>query len=185
MLNGLSAPYEPIVLALENLGIDLTSNLVKSKLLQEDIELDKNEQAQSAGTDPFHFIDSGSRYLPTFIDDFTRKAFGTAYVYIAQQFRDKLDFKNKKLIFVRYHTESKSYRLVDPATYKITNSRDVVFIENCYCTEQKDNNNCSETEKAQLEIPLSSCDTKIHDSNNPPNQTNQKDLIWKLKMRQL
>ncbi|KAF2888120.1 hypothetical protein ILUMI_18053 [Ignelater luminosus] len=42
--------------------------------------------------------------------------------------------------------------------------------------EQKDNN-CSEIEKTQVEIQLSDCDTKIHDPNYPPNQTDQKEAV--------
>ncbi|KAF2892340.1 hypothetical protein ILUMI_13832 [Ignelater luminosus] len=48
MLNGLPVPYEPIVIAPKNSVVDLTSDLVKSKLLQEDIKLDKNKEVALA-----------------------------------------------------------------------------------------------------------------------------------------
>lgn len=43
MLNGLPNSFDPMVMALENSGIDLTSELVKAKLLQEDIRTEVSE----------------------------------------------------------------------------------------------------------------------------------------------
>ncbi|KAF2901987.1 hypothetical protein ILUMI_04197 [Ignelater luminosus] len=43
-------PYEPMVMALENSGVDLTSDFVKSKLIQKDIKLDKSEREVALAT---------------------------------------------------------------------------------------------------------------------------------------
>ncbi|MCO5578866.1 hypothetical protein L7F22_032713 [Adiantum nelumboides] len=52
-----------------------------------------------------------------------------AYAHIPQQLRGKLDDKAVKLIFVGYSSGSKGYRLYNPATNKIFESRDVTFAE--------------------------------------------------------
>ncbi|MCO5575423.1 hypothetical protein L7F22_029224 [Adiantum nelumboides] len=50
-----------------------------------------------------------------------------AYAHIPQQLRGKLDDKAIKCIFVGYNSGSKGYRLHNPATNKIFESRDVIF----------------------------------------------------------
>ncbi|MCO5572729.1 hypothetical protein L7F22_026488 [Adiantum nelumboides] len=50
-----------------------------------------------------------------------------AYAHIPQQLRGKLDDKAIKCIFVGYSSGSKGYRLYNPATNKIFESRDVIF----------------------------------------------------------
>ncbi|MCO5559285.1 hypothetical protein L7F22_012881 [Adiantum nelumboides] len=52
-----------------------------------------------------------------------------AYAHIPQQLRGKLDDKAIKCIFVGYTSGSKGYRLYNPATNKIFESRDVIFAE--------------------------------------------------------
>ncbi|MCO5606361.1 hypothetical protein L7F22_060549 [Adiantum nelumboides] len=52
-----------------------------------------------------------------------------AYAHISQQLRGKLDDKAVKCIFVGYSNGSKGYRLYNPATNKIFESRDVIFAE--------------------------------------------------------
>ncbi|MCO5566282.1 hypothetical protein L7F22_019958 [Adiantum nelumboides] len=52
-----------------------------------------------------------------------------AYAHIPQQLRGKLDDKAIKCIFVGYSSGSKGYRLYNPATNKIFESRDVIFTE--------------------------------------------------------
>ncbi|MCO5594799.1 hypothetical protein L7F22_048833 [Adiantum nelumboides] len=52
-----------------------------------------------------------------------------AYAHIPQQLRGKLDDKAVKCIFVGYSSGSKGYRLYNPATNKIFESRDVIFAE--------------------------------------------------------
>ncbi|MCO5556563.1 hypothetical protein L7F22_010113 [Adiantum nelumboides] len=52
-----------------------------------------------------------------------------AYAHIPQQLRGKLDDKAIKCIFVGYSSGSKGYRLYNPATNKIFESRDVIFAE--------------------------------------------------------
>ncbi|MCO5579590.1 hypothetical protein L7F22_033447 [Adiantum nelumboides] len=52
-----------------------------------------------------------------------------AYAHIPQQLRGKLDDKAVKCIFVGYNSGSKGYRLYNPATNKIFESRDVIFAE--------------------------------------------------------
>ncbi|MCO5576454.1 hypothetical protein L7F22_030264 [Adiantum nelumboides] len=50
-----------------------------------------------------------------------------AYAHIPQQLRGKLDDKAVKCIFVGYSSGSKDYRLYNPTTNKIFESRDVIF----------------------------------------------------------
>ncbi|MCO5553831.1 hypothetical protein L7F22_007357 [Adiantum nelumboides] len=50
-----------------------------------------------------------------------------AYAHIPQQLRRKLDDKAVKCIFVGYSSGSKGYRLYNPATNNIFESRDVIF----------------------------------------------------------
>ncbi|MCO5563189.1 hypothetical protein L7F22_016826 [Adiantum nelumboides] len=50
-----------------------------------------------------------------------------AYAHIPHQLRGKLDDKAVKCIFVGYNSGSKGYRLYNPATNKIFESRDVIF----------------------------------------------------------
>ena len=58
------------------------------------------------------------------------RTFGcTAYAYVPQQKRQKLDPKSEKLIMVGYSEVSKGYRLLNIETNKITISRDVTFFE--------------------------------------------------------
>ncbi|MCO5570287.1 hypothetical protein L7F22_024005 [Adiantum nelumboides] len=52
-----------------------------------------------------------------------------AYAHIPQQLRGKLDDKAVRCIFVGYSSGSKGYRLYNPATNKIFESRDVIFGE--------------------------------------------------------
>ncbi|MCO5582941.1 hypothetical protein L7F22_036844 [Adiantum nelumboides] len=52
-----------------------------------------------------------------------------AYAHFPQQLRGKLDDKAVKCIFVGYSSGSKGYRLYNPATNKIFESRDVIFAE--------------------------------------------------------
>ncbi|MCO5600051.1 hypothetical protein L7F22_054159 [Adiantum nelumboides] len=52
-----------------------------------------------------------------------------AYAHIPQQLRGKLDDKAVKCIFVGYSSGCKGYRLYNPATNKIFESRDVIFVE--------------------------------------------------------
>ncbi|CAA9994150.1 unnamed protein product [Nesidiocoris tenuis] len=48
MLNGLTSNYDPMIMALENSGIQITSELVKAKLLQEDSKIVGESQPDSA-----------------------------------------------------------------------------------------------------------------------------------------
>ncbi|MCO5590392.1 hypothetical protein L7F22_044362 [Adiantum nelumboides] len=52
-----------------------------------------------------------------------------AYAHIPQQLRGKLDDKAVKCILVGYSSGSKGYKLYNPATNKIFESRDVIFAE--------------------------------------------------------
>ncbi|MCO5556318.1 hypothetical protein L7F22_009865 [Adiantum nelumboides] len=52
-----------------------------------------------------------------------------AYAHIPQQLRGKLDDKAVKCIFVGYSSGSKGYRLYNPSTNKIFESRDLIFAE--------------------------------------------------------
>lgn len=52
-----------------------------------------------------------------------------AYVHVPGQLRKKLDSKATKLIMVEYQGESSNYRLFNPKTRQITESRDVIFNE--------------------------------------------------------
>lgn len=58
-----------------------------------------------------------------------RKFGAEAYVHVPKQFRSKFESKSKKMILVGYDRDSSNYRVFDPATSKITVTRDVVFNE--------------------------------------------------------
>lgn len=58
-----------------------------------------------------------------------RKFGSDAYIHIPSQQRTKLDQKAKKLILVGYQADSTNYRLFDPETKKIIQSRNVTFNE--------------------------------------------------------
>lgn len=63
------------------------------------------------------------------------KTFGCkAFSHIPKSQRKKWDNKAKDMIFVGYSQDSKGYRLMDPSTFKITEARDVVFLELETCT---------------------------------------------------
>ncbi|UZJ57454.1 hypothetical protein CBS101457_006774 [Exobasidium rhododendri] len=58
------------------------------------------------------------------------KTFGcTAYAQIPVELRQKLDDRSKKLVYVGKTPGTKGHRLIDPATMKIIQSRDVLFDE--------------------------------------------------------
>lgn len=58
------------------------------------------------------------------------KRFGcVAYVHVQQRYRDKLDARCKKMIFVGYADKHKAWRCFDPVTKKVVISRDVTFDE--------------------------------------------------------
>lgn len=58
------------------------------------------------------------------------KVFGCqAMVFVPKQKRTKFDAKSKQYLFVGYCDGSKGYRLIDPVTHKIVESRDVKFLE--------------------------------------------------------
>jgi len=66
-----------------------------------------------------------SRYKPSVAH---MKFFGcNAYAHVPKEKRKKLDDKNVKYIFIRYNTETRNYRLVDPQEKKVIISRVVVF----------------------------------------------------------
>jgi transposase InsO family protein len=70
------------------------------------------------------------------------KTFGCrAFIHIPKSQRKKWDNKAKEMIFVGYSVDSKGYRLMDPNTSKITEARDIVFIENEYCTPVTESQN--------------------------------------------
>ena len=60
-----------------------------------------------------------------------------AYAHVAKDERQKLDPKAKKCIFLGYGTETKGYRLYNPAHQKVFYSRDVLFNENMCGFENK------------------------------------------------
>ena len=58
------------------------------------------------------------------------RVFGcTAYMHIAKETRKKWDAKSTKCIFIGYCTQSKGYRLWNPETRRVHESRDVIFFE--------------------------------------------------------
>ena len=59
------------------------------------------------------------------------KVFGCdAYMHIPKELTKKFDSRSRKCIFVGYSLYRKAYRLFDPRTKKLYESRDVVFVEN-------------------------------------------------------
>ena len=64
------------------------------------------------------------------------KVFGcVAFVQVPTEKRTKLDPKSKKMMFVGYSAESKAYRLIDPENKKIVVSRDVIFDEDHFWSD--------------------------------------------------
>ncbi|CAB0002804.1 unnamed protein product, partial [Nesidiocoris tenuis] len=58
------------------------------------------------------------------------RVFGcSAWAHIPKQRRKKLDPKSERLIFIGYPEDRRGYRLLDPVTKRVTNSRDVHFVE--------------------------------------------------------
>ncbi|BES87361.1 Hypothetical protein NTJ_00166 [Nesidiocoris tenuis] len=58
------------------------------------------------------------------------RVFGcSAWAHIPKQKRKKLDPKSERLIFFGYPEDRRGYRLLDPVTKRVTNSRDVHFVE--------------------------------------------------------
>jgi hypothetical protein len=53
MLNGLAAHYDPLVMALENLNIQITTDLVKAKLI--------NEASKGSGSEEMALFTKGSK----------------------------------------------------------------------------------------------------------------------------
>ncbi|KAL4291772.1 hypothetical protein GQ457_14G025100 [Hibiscus cannabinus] len=76
------------------------------------------------------------------------RVFGcVAYALINSQFRQKLDKKSEKCIFIGYCTQSKAYRLYNPLCGKILIRRDVIFDERkCWDWDGK---------QVQQDIPVS------------------------------
>ena len=67
------------------------------------------------------------------------KSFGSeAYVHIPKIFRQKLDSKATKMLFVGYDGHSSNYRLFNPETRKVVQSRDVIFMEEYVDHRSKD-----------------------------------------------
>lgn len=64
----------------------------------------------------------------TTIDHFS--IFGClVYAYVPDQIRGKLDDESVKCVLLGVSEESKAYRLYNPVTQKVINSRDVLFDE--------------------------------------------------------
>lgn len=68
------------------------------------------------------------------------KVFGcTAYVHVPDEKKKKLDFKSEKMVFVvGYSSTSKAYQLWNPKKKEIVISRDVFFVEDFTCKDDKD-----------------------------------------------
>ena len=59
------------------------------------------------------------------------KVFGCdAFMHIPNELTKKWDSKTKKCIFIGYSLFRKGYRLFDPRSKKLYESRDVLFVEN-------------------------------------------------------
>ena len=59
------------------------------------------------------------------------KVFGCdTYMHVPKELRKKWDAKSQKCIFIGYSLYRKGYRLYDPRTKRLHESRDVVFVEN-------------------------------------------------------
>jgi hypothetical protein len=77
------------------------------------------------------------------------KIFGClAYMHVPKQQRKKWNDKAKEMIFVGYSHESKGYRLMDPSTLKVTEAKDVIFLETKFIntSESLSNNNSQKNE---------------------------------------
>ncbi|MCO5561878.1 hypothetical protein L7F22_015503 [Adiantum nelumboides] len=76
---------------------------------------------------PIEEVNTCQVHLRIFSVSYLRVFGCLAYAHIPQQLRGKLDDKAVKCIFVGYSSGSKGYRLYNPATNKIFESRDVIF----------------------------------------------------------
>jgi hypothetical protein len=60
-----------------------------------------------------------------------------ALVHVPKQKRSKFDAKAQEYVLVSYCEDSKGYRVVNPATKKLTKTRDVEFLENSFLSGDK------------------------------------------------
>lgn len=96
--------------------------------------LNRTTNSQVTNTTPFELWTSKKPTLSH------TKTFGsTAYTFIPDVKRQKLDAKSKKLIFVGYQDNSNNYRLFDPVTKKIQVSRNVIFEDDNTQNKQETN----------------------------------------------
>lgn len=83
------------------------------------------------------------------------RVFGcVALALIPKEKREKWDSKTEKLIFVGYNGNTKGYRLINPKTGKVTNARDVIFLEDKFLGNLTKNKERENTAAPTLEIKL-------------------------------
>ena len=81
-----------------------------------------------------------------------------AYAQVPKARRKKLDDRGEKCIFIGYSTHSKAYKLYNPTTKKVLESRDVIFSEGESWKWDDDTNNNGgsilfEEPNTQFEVP--------------------------------
>ncbi|GBN95120.1 Retrovirus-related Pol polyprotein from transposon TNT 1-94 [Araneus ventricosus] len=95
------------------------------------------------------------------------RVFGcSAFVHIPKEKHTKWDAKAKEMMFIGYCQDRKGYRLIDPVSYEIINSRDIHFLENQMFHQT--NTNKPELYNDSLfsgSIAISSDNEDNHDSN--------------------
>lgn len=98
------------------------------------------------------------------------KIFGsTAMVHIPKQNRLKWDRKSRELIFVGYCDNTKGYRLYDPVNKKVVVSRDVIFIEKTFHSDNQTQQPV--LTKELVNIPISQNDEVISVDNTLESET--------------
>jgi len=80
-----------------------------------------------------------------------------AYAHVPKDERKKLDPKSRKCFMLGYGTETKGYRLFDINRNRVIFSRDVLFNENDYYTENKSVSR-NETNKFEIDFSLTDSD---------------------------
>ena len=78
------------------------------------------------------------------------------YVHIPRQFRDKLDIKGRKCVFIGYASFQKGYICFEPDSNKVYTSKDVIFVENefFFAGEKNEENSSSNDLRIFCDVPI-------------------------------
>lgn len=102
------------------------------------------------------------------------RIFGSpAYANIPKQFVKKFDARAKKMIFIGYQQNSPNYRVYNPATGKISSTRDVVFDEKIGSVAATE---ADEDDDVEVIIPWKTCDAE--DRKEPEEREEEEDEVF-------